>query len=397
MTNVLILDDDPVVLNILSRQFQALGAEVVACREIEAAETVLDTLPIDRVLTDLCVSALGGLEGTRLLRHAITQCPEARIFAMSAHLDERARTVLEALGVVDAFEKPFDVRGVALRVLGDPGRAPGKIEAIEPLATFLSSGRIHAKLQPVVALRHASAPFPIHGMEAFASAPDDSPLRNPALLFGLAERKDRLAQTDLACARASLTELARLGRRPRLFLNAHPGSLCQAEFAKGLMEELAIAGVAPGDVVLELSERQAALKLSTLEATLAPLRKAGFRIGLDNYGEGMSNLRLLLALRPDYVKLSGALTRGIDTDPLQREVVRSTQELLTRMGIRSILGRIETPSELAVAQELGFEYGQGWHFARPMRAEELLRAGAFSGPGQQGAERSTSSPFAVPA
>ena len=249
----------------------------------------------------------------------------------------------------------------------------------------------------MVALKPATAPFPIHGMEAFASAPEDCPLRNPALLFGLAEKKDRLAQTDLICARASLAEAGRLGRRPRLFLNVHPGSLCQADFAKSLVEEVSMAGVAPGDVVLELSERQAALKLSVLEATLAPLRKAGFRISLDNYGEGMSNLRFLLALRPDYVKLAGALTRGCDVDPLGREALRSTREMLTRLGMRVILARIETPSELATALELGFDYGQGWHFARPMRAEELKGAGAFSGPGQHAADRASASPFAVPA
>jgi EAL domain-containing protein (putative c-di-GMP-specific phosphodiesterase class I) len=61
-----------------------------------------------------------------------------------------------------------------------------------------------------------------------------------------------------------------------------------------------------------------------------------------------------------------------------------------------ILSRIETPSELEAALALGFEYGQGWHFARPARADGLKGAGAFSGPAHGAAARAAASPFAVP-
>ncbi|HEX7898282.1 MAG TPA: EAL domain-containing response regulator [Planctomycetota bacterium] len=397
MTKVLILDDDPTVLAILGRQFQVLGADVITCREIEAAEAVLEVLPVDKVLTDLCVSGLGGLEGTRIVRHVASQHPDVEIFAMSAQMDGRVRDIVEALGVVEAFKKPFDPKELARRVLGDGvGERPGQIHAIEPFAAFLSAGKLHALLQPVVTLRPAAAPFAVHGIEGFASAPDDCLLKNPALLFSLAARKDRLAQTDLLCARAVLQEAARLGRGARLFINMNPRSFAHPDTARRFAEEVAAAGVAPADVVIELSERQASLNPTALAAALAPLRKLGFRLSLDNYGEGSSNLRLLIALKPDYVKLAGSLTEGIDVDPLQREVVRSTRDLLTRLNIKAILARVETPTELETALEQDFEYAQGWHFSRPMRAADLKGSGAFSGPANGAAARAYASPFAVP-
>src|SRR5882672_3282690 len=73
---VLLLDDDGTTLAILSRRLQEHGMEVVTCREIEAAEAILDHTRVDAVVTDLCVSALGGLEGTRLIRHMATHFPE---------------------------------------------------------------------------------------------------------------------------------------------------------------------------------------------------------------------------------------------------------------------------------------------------------------------------------
>lgn len=396
MTKVLILDDDPTILSILGRQLQLQGADVIACRELEAAEAVLEVFPVHKVITDLCVSALGGLEGTRLIRHLASRYAGLPIFAMSSHIDVRVRDILEALGVADAFEKPFDARRVAEAVLGTERRPPGTLHSIEPLAAFLSSGKLRAMLQPVMALKPSAAPFPVHGIEGFASAPDDCLLKTPALLFGLAARKDKLAQTDLLCARAVLAEARSLGGGTRLFVNVHPGSLFADEFAKSLTEEVVTAGFPPQDVVLELSERHAPVDAMELASKLAPLRKQGFKLSLDNYGDGASNLRVLLALKPDYVKLAGSLTEGIDVDPLQREVVRSTLELLARLGMRAILSRIETPSELAAAVELGVAFGQGWHFCRPMAASEMKRGGFSSGPAQVASGPPRSSPFAQP-
>lgn len=403
MTRVLILDDDPVILTLLARQFQLLGANVVACREIEAAEAVIDTLPVDKVLADLCISAFGGLEGTRLLRHAAAEHPAAELYAMSAHLDEKVCDILAALGVVESIPKPFHPGEIARRVLAgrqDVAPAlsprPGEVHLVDGFSSFLSSGRLHALLQPVVGIRRGATPHPIHGYEGFASAPADCLLRNPALLFDLAARKDKLVQTDLLCVRATLAESVRLGRGHRLFINVHPRSLAHPDFVRGFEDAVAEAGVSPSDVVLELSEQQATLGQGDLAEGLAGLRKSGFKASLDNFGDGTSNLKLLLDLKPDYVKLSGWLTEGMDVDPAKREVLRSTRDLLGRLGMRAILARIETATQLETALDLGFELGQGWHFSRPMRADDLKSGGAFSGPAHGKGSFVPASPFAVP-
>ena len=56
---VLLLDDDPATLRVLAERLRIHGMDVIACRELEAAEAILDHTPMDTVVTDLCVSPWG--------------------------------------------------------------------------------------------------------------------------------------------------------------------------------------------------------------------------------------------------------------------------------------------------------------------------------------------------
>ncbi len=69
---VLVLDDDPGILSLLAARLGKLPIHLVQCTEIEAAETLMDHMGFGVLVCDLEVSQLGGLEGIRLIRHAVT-------------------------------------------------------------------------------------------------------------------------------------------------------------------------------------------------------------------------------------------------------------------------------------------------------------------------------------
>jgi EAL domain-containing protein (putative c-di-GMP-specific phosphodiesterase class I) len=374
MRKVLLLDDDPTTLLLLSRHLQDRGFEVIACREIEAAEALLDHSRIDAVVTDLCLSPLGGLDGTRLVRHVCTHFPETEIFVMSSHASDEIRRLMLAFGAAAVLEKPVDplmlVRQL-LRGTADTGQ-PGVVHSMETLDDFLATNPIFAVLQPIVSLQDGGPLTPLHGVEALARAPRESLLRNPELLFGYASRKERLFETDMLCVKAALDEAARFDRSSRLFLNIQPRSMTRPGFSDGVERMVRAAGLRPSQVVFELTEQETILNPRAFAATLAEIRKRGFAVAMDDYGMGHSNLRFLLDFHPDYVKLSGYFCRGIAQDPVRREIVRSTRRLLGRLGIPSVMECVETGDELRVVRDLGVEYAQGYHFARPARAAELL-------------------------
>ncbi|HLF94726.1 MAG TPA: EAL domain-containing response regulator [Planctomycetota bacterium] len=378
LRRVLILDDDSTTLLILSHSLQIEGLEIIACREIEAAEAILDHSRMDVVITDLCLSPLGGLDGTRLVRHVSTHFPEIDLFVMSSHVTEEVRRLMIAFGASAVLEKPVDPKILALQVVrGQRGTAgpPGVVFDVETLDDFLEANPIFAVLQPIVSIQTDAPGFPVFGVESLARAPRESLLRDPELLFSYASRKERLYETDMICIRAALLEAVRLGRSPTLFINVQPRSLTKGDFADRLSRMVQESGFTPAEIVLELTEQETILNPRAFASMLLEVRRRGFRVALDDYGLGYSNLRFLMEFRPEFVKISGHFCKGISQDRSKREIVRSTAEMLRRLVIPGIMECVETQEELRIVRELGIEYGQGYHFSRPLRAEELLERG----------------------
>ncbi len=379
---VLLLDDDPTTLLLLGEHLKGYGLDVVTCRELEAAEAVVEHVRPDVVVTDLCLSEMGGLDGTRLVRHVAACFPRTRLFVLSGHVTPEVRRQVAALGA-EVFEKPVDPKRLALRILeavpGGAAAAPsGVVEMLEPLDDFLAAGEVHAVLQPIVDLSREGPPFPVLGFEALARGPEESVLRNPEILFDYALRKERLYETDLLCIRAALAEARLLGGRYRLFLNVQPRSLAHPSFTEEVAREVRGAGFEPEGIVLELTEQGTILNPPAFAEALDGARRRGFQVAMDDYGLGHSNQHFLLEFKPDYVKLAGYFCRGIDRDRAKQEVVRSTARMLQKLRVPAIMECLETREELETVRRLGVRYGQGYHFSRPLRAEGLRRAGALN-------------------
>ncbi len=383
LRRVLILDDDSTTLLILSHSLQREGLEIITCREIEAAEAILDHSRMDVVITDLCLSPMGGLDGTRLVRHVSTHFPEIDLFVMSSHVTEEVRRLMIAFGATAVLEKPVDPKILALQVIrgqrGVGGRQ-GVVYDVETLDDFLEANPIFAVLQPIVSIQNDATPFPLFGVESLARAPKESLLCDPEILFSYASRKERLYETDMLCIRAALLEAVRLGHGPTLFINVQPRSLTKGDFADRLGRRVQESGFKPAEIVLELTEQETILNPRAFTSTLLEIRRRGFRVALDDYGLGYSNLRFLMEFRPEFVKISGHFCKGIGQDRSKREIVRSTAEMLRRLAVPGIMECVETEEELRIVRELGVEYGQGYHFSRPLRAEELLERGIVSLP-----------------
>ena len=381
---VLLLDDDPVALKVLAARLQALGMEVFACRELEAAEAILDHIPMDAVVTDLCTSPLGGLDGTHLLRHMATHFPETDLIAVSSHSSEAVRRLTLEIGANSFYEKPADpgilaerlMRGVSIPV----EQVPGVIHDVEALDDFLAAKPIHSVLQPIVSLQDGRRAHPVHGLECLARGPRHSMMRNPEILFEYASRKERLYETDLLCIAAGLSEASRMPRGPRIFLNVQPRSMTNSEFTRAVGRLVESSGFAPGDIVFELVEQQTILNPRAFASTVAQVRRHGFKVALDDFGVGFCNLNLLLDLHPDYVKLPRYFARGVGEDFDKQEVVHAVRTLVALLGMPVIMEGIETVEELEKVRHLGVEYGQGYFFSRPQRAEDLLKSPAFRSP-----------------
>jgi EAL domain-containing protein (putative c-di-GMP-specific phosphodiesterase class I) len=384
MRKVLLLDDEPAVLSVLADYLQAPGLEIITCREIEAAEALLEHHRFDVVVTDLRVSELGGLEGMRLIRWVSTHFPETTVLAMSGYVNDDVHALGRAVGAQAILEKPIDLRRLKRFVHGEHGLPPdgpeGKVSEVDLLDDFLAAGNIRAVLQPILEVSTSSPDrFVAHAWESLARAPMTTPLKNPEILFAYASRKERLWETDLLCIKAALIEATRLGLqgRSRLFINTQPRSMTKPDFARVVPDLISAAGFKNEEIVFELTEQQTIVNPQAFAKTLGKLRDQGFQIALDDYGVGFANLRLVQDLRPEYLKLSGYFCRDIHKDPFKQMIVRSTGEMCHTLGIPVILENVETADELEIVKSLDIDYGQGYFFSRPLPADDFLKSDRF--------------------
>ncbi|HEV8582590.1 MAG TPA: EAL domain-containing response regulator [Thermoanaerobaculia bacterium] len=383
MLRVLILDDESIVVDTLAACLRLPGLELTTCREIEAAEALLRCFRFDVVITDLSVSHLGGLDGMRLVRFVTANFPDTAVYVLSGYVDQAVRDLCSVLGVTAVLEKSEGLsrlRGYLLdrrAALLPPGTAPageGEVQHVDLLEDFMAAHPIRAVLQPVIKLRDGGAPrFEVFGVESLARGPSRSVLGNPAVFLAYAAQKELLFEADMICVRAALAEVIHLGNRVTTFLNVQPRSLTNPEFAVRLCDEVRTVGMAEKDIVLELTEQQTIVNPRAFAATLQRLREGGFRIALDDFGEGSSNLNLFQDLHPDFLKISGTFCRGLAHDPFKQIIVQSTAEMAARAGTATVMEAVETAEDAEVLRLLGIDYAQGYFFLKPLPGRELAQ------------------------
>ncbi|HET9227934.1 MAG TPA: EAL domain-containing response regulator [Thermoanaerobaculia bacterium] len=384
MLRVLILDDESMVVDMLAACLRRPGIHLTTCLEIEAATALLSSYRFDVVVTDLSVSQLGGLEGMRLIRFVTTNFPDTAVYVLSGFVDENVRSLCTMLGVTAVLEKPEGLsqlrtmlleRRDALTSTSESMTETGEVQQVELLEEFLERKTIRAVLQPVVPVRDgATAPFEVFGVEGLARGPVSSVLGSPAFLLAYAARKELLFEADMICIRAALAEVVQLGSAVTTFLNVQPRSLTNPEFTARLCDEVHQVGLEERTIVLELTEQQTIVNPRAFAATLGRLRESGFRIALDDFGEGSSNLNLFQDLRPDFLKISGTFCRGLAQDSFKQIIVQSTAEMAARAGTATIMEAVETAEDAQVLRRLGIDYAQGYFFLKPLPGRDLAQA-----------------------
>lgn len=123
---------------------------------------------------------------------------------------------------------------------------------------------------------------------------------------------------------------------------------------------------------LEILETAAVSDRGQAISVLERVRRLGVGISLDDFGTGYSSLRHLRSLPVDEVKIDQSFVRDMLIDPADRNIVRSVLGLAAAFNLRVVAEGVETAEHMQALIDLQCELGQGYVFARPMPADELL-------------------------
>jgi EAL domain-containing protein (putative c-di-GMP-specific phosphodiesterase class I) len=230
--------------------------------------------------------------------------------------------------------------------------------------------------QPIVSI---ASGFTVRILECLARGPVGSVLERADMLFAWIKNRSLEVEMDRECFTTALAEAARLPDIPVLSLNVHPKSLEDPETARHLLATAEEQGIPPSRLILEIVEQRSTLESFACQDALASLRDAGMRIALDDFGFGHSNLRRLLEIQPDFVKIDRQLVTACDRDPFRRSLLDSLQRLAGSFDAAVIVEGVETDAELDVVRALGIDLVQGFLVSAPRPLESFVAAYSEAG------------------
>jgi len=142
-------------------------------------------------------------------------------------------------------------------------------------------------------------------------------------------------------------------------------------FFEGVRRVLTETGLDPSLLELELTESVLMESVASTAEILWELKAMGLRLAVDDFGTGYSSLSYLMHFPIDALKVDQSFVHEIaaegDTSPIITAVIAMGRSLKHRV----IAEGVETEAQLAFLRAQQCEEGQGFHFSRPLPAEQF--------------------------
>src|SRR5919199_4949353 len=121
MTTVLVVDDEPIVRDVVVRYLKREGFDTLEAGDGATARELIERSPPELVVLDVMLPGSDGLALCRWIRAR----GELPVIMLTARGEEADRIVGLELGADDYVTKPFSPRELAVRVRNVLRRAPG--------------------------------------------------------------------------------------------------------------------------------------------------------------------------------------------------------------------------------------------------------------------------------
>lgn len=172
---------------------------------------------------------------------------------------------------------------------------------------------------------------------------------------------------------------------PRLSINISAGRLADPTF----IHDIKSSGMDPQRLTIEILESVYLERIGdVVQWTLGELRALGVTIALDDFGTGHASVQGLLKIKPAVLKIDRQFIQPIVEDETARALVASIIGIGKSLGMSIVAEGVETENHAQFASAMGCDYLQGFHFGKPMCADDLQQrlaetGGAFWHPGTE--------------
>lgn len=235
-------------------------------------------------------------------------------------------------------------------------------ETLALVDSALKARRMRLAFQPVV---YAADPSVIGFFEGYIRLLNLRDQVIPARDFMAAvEQRELGREIDCAALRMGLMALQR-NPQIRVSVNMSARSVGYQPWVTILRKALRESPRLGYNLILEINEASALQVPDVLKPFMSEMRDHGIVFALDDFGAGMTSLRLLRELRFEIAKIDGVLVREVDRLPDQQALVRAAIAMAQEMGMYVVAEEVETEAEANWLREAGVGCLQGYLFGAP--------------------------------
>lgn len=237
----------------------------------------------------------------------------------------------------------------------------------------ISANRFVVYYQPQISLKTGR----IVGAEALVRKQEENGrLIPPDDFIPFYERERVISHLDLHVFRIVCEDLrkwSRLGVQTRISSNFSRVTLMASDIVKQLVKICRETGVSKEKLTIEVTESISKMEPQQLIKLMKQLTEEGFTISLDDFGSKYSNLSILTTLEFHEIKFDKSLVEELESNPKSRIVMKNAMQICRELPkTRSLAEGIAVREQMELLREYECDCGQGYYFAKPMKAEAFL-------------------------
>ena len=190
----------------------------------------------------------------------------------------------------------------------------------------------------------------------------------PGSFLPVAERYGLIAEID----RWVIGEAIRLAGSGQCFAaNLSAESIGHLDLLSLIEQKLRDANTDPSNLVFEITETALVANVEAATAFANGLIEIGCKVALDDFGTGFGSFTYLKNLPITYMKIDINFVLDLATNQANQHIVEAIVGLAHNFGYQTIAEGVEDAETLALLEDYGVDYAQGFHFGQPASFESI--------------------------
>ena len=195
----------------------------------------------------------------------------------------------------------------------------------------------------------------------------------PDQFIPIAERMGIIGEMSLAIMRQAFIAASDWDPSLGLSVNISPVQIKDPWLAQKIIKVLTETGFPAARLEVEITEKALFDNLALAQSIIASLKNQGIRVALDDFGTGFSSLAHLRALPFDQIKIDRSFVMSINDNAESAAIANAVARLGDSLNLPITAEGIENGAIEDRMRAMGCAKGQGYHYGRPMSANNTRR------------------------